>query len=86
MLNTLNHESNHADTMEFLLQSFKAEGLSKDERKRVEILMWAAVVISNIRLSRNPAEALRRLDRDFDFEMMLRLVSRLEEPAESTAN
>lgn len=86
MLNTLNHESNHADTMEYLLEFFKDEDLSKDERKRVEILMWAAVVISNIRLSANPAEALRRLDRDFDFEVMLRLASRLKEPAESTAN
>lgn len=82
MINTLNHESNHADTMEFLLQSFRDGSLSKDERKRVEILMWAAVVISNIRLSRNPAEALRRLDNDFDFEVMVRLASRLEQSAE----
>jgi len=86
MINTLNHESSHADLMCYLLEFFKDANLPKQDRKRVEILMWASIVLSNIRLSANPAEALRRLDRDFDFEMMLRLVSRLEQPAESTAN
>lgn len=86
MIDTLNHKSSYADTMYYLLDFFKDASLSRDERKRVEILMWASVVISNIRLSDNPAEALKRLDRDFDFEMMLRLAKRIEEPAESSDN
>lgn len=83
MTETLNCESSHADLMYYLLEAFKDASFSEEQRKRVEVLMWAAVVLSSVRRSANPAECLKRLGNDLDFHFLLKVASQLEQLTKS---
>lgn len=70
MINSINANSRHHDVMLYLFEAAK----SREDiigRTQIDLLVWAAVIISSLKKADDPAEFLKSLGDNLDFKYLL---------------